>query len=142
MAVHIRVRTVVAVGFFLASVACGGRSSSTPTGPTISSVAGTWVGTTKDSVAGTGNIQVTISQNDAALTGTWASTFADISNNNGGTLGGTISGSSVSVVLTPSDPVTCSFSVTATVSGSSMAGTYATTNCNVAVTGSVSLTKQ
>jgi hypothetical protein len=104
------------------------------------SVDGTWVGTTSDNLLAAGNIRATISQSGASLSGTWASTNS--SNTNGGMLSGSVNGSSVSVTLTPSIATTCPLSVTATVNGSQMTGTYAAASCTVVVKGSITLTKQ
>jgi hypothetical protein len=60
---------------------------------------------------------------------------------NGGSLSGTVTGSSLSVTLSPSDPLTCPFQVTATVNGNRITGTYAAFNCTVALSGSISLTR-
>ncbi len=122
----------------LAFVVAGCGSSAPP----IASVAGTWVGTTSDSVVGAGNIRATIGQSSSALSGTWSSTYSNPSNNNGGTLNGSVSGSSVSLMLTPSVPTSCPFSVTATVTANQMSGTYASVSCSVAVTGSINVTRQ
>jgi hypothetical protein len=114
-----------------------------PPGPgsdTASSVAGTWVGTTSDNLVAAGNLRATILQSGASLSGTWASTNS--SNTSGGMLSGSVDGSSVSVTLTPNIATTCPLSVTATVNGSQMTGTYAAASCTVAVKGSITLTKQ
>jgi hypothetical protein len=55
---------------------------------------------------------------------------------------GSINGASVSLTLTPSVPTNCPYTVTATVSGNAINGTYATFNCLAALSGSVTLTKQ
>jgi hypothetical protein len=62
--------------------------------------------------------------------------------NDAGNLSGTVSGNGVSMVLSPSVPTYCPYSVNAQVSGNRMDGTYATFNCTVAVTGTINLVKQ
>jgi hypothetical protein len=44
--------------------------------------------------------------------------------------------------LTPSVPTTCPFNLTATLSGTTMSGTYAAYNCTVAESGTFTATKQ
>ena len=70
--------------------------------------------------------------------------FSDPTFNNGGRLSGTFSGSSLTLVLDPSDPDSCPLNVTATVSpnGNQITGSYASFECSVAVTGSLNLMKQ
>ena len=60
---------------------------------------------------------------------------------NSGTLSGTIAGSTLSLTLTPSDPRTCPFDLTATVSGNRITGTYAAFNCTVPVSGAIDLAR-
>ncbi len=75
---------VALIGLSLVVAGCGGSSPTTPTAPSVTSVAGTWTGTTTDNIRGAGSIRVTIAQSVSSLSGTWASTFANASNNNGG----------------------------------------------------------
>lgn len=107
-----------------------------------SSVAGTWSGTLVDSLAGPGTVQFTIDQSGAsALTGTWTIKFPAAANSVTGTLAGTLSGSNVSLTLTPNNTAGCSQSVAVTVSGSNMSGTYAY-NCVSIETGTLTLQLQ
>lgn len=122
----------------LALMVAGCDNPSKPSGP----LTGTWSGTLTDSVVGAGTVRLTIAQSGQSLTGSWGSTFSDPTFNNSGTLTGTFSGSAATITLSPSSPTTCPFFVTATVSGSAMTGTYAAINCTVAVSGSVSVTKE
>ena len=102
-----------------------------------------WVGTTFDDIVGPGNIRATISQTASSLSGTWASTFSDPSDDNGGTLGGNMNGASVSATLTPRYGPGCQYAVTATLNSGAtqMTGSYVSVSCNIAVTGSITLTK-
>ena len=118
---------------------------STPSTPTVT---GQWSGTIADSAAGSGTLQATIAQSGSQLTGTWTSAFANASN--GGTVSGNLSGSTVSLTLTPGNSPTCAISLTTTVLYLSpmlatqpvIAGPYASVNCGAAVTGSLTLTEQ
>src|SRR5712692_9305322 len=93
----------IVLALALALLGCGGQGERDLTG--------TWTGTLQDSVAGVGTILFTFSQTDAAVTGTWQSTFADPTNNNGGTLSGTAGDPAIALVLSTSRPQACSFIV-------------------------------
>jgi hypothetical protein len=84
---------------------------------------------------------LTISQNGTQLTGTWQSTFSDTTNNNGGSLSGTVGGdTSIALVLTASRPQACSYTVAATRdedNDNHFTGTYASFNCALAQSGSL-----
>ena len=127
---------LLSLGLALTFLGCGGDGDETP------NIAGTYRGTVQDSVAGTGTIVTTIAQNDESLTGTFQTTFSNPANNNSGSVSGRINGSSVSLVVTPSNPTSCPFNVTANVNGATIQGTYAAFNCSRAVSGTLSLTRQ
>src|SRR5262245_20856252 len=69
---------------------------------------GAWTGIINDSLAGVGTLRLTITQTDTQLTGTWQSTFADPTNNAGGSLSGSVSGDSIALVLSAAQPQLCS----------------------------------
>jgi hypothetical protein len=119
-----RLRMVLIVVSLAATVTCGG---STPSSPSTPSLAGTWVGTETDAVAGTGSLQSTISQSGSTLSGTYALSFSNPIFSNGGTLTGTVNGSSVSMTATPSNPAICPALDAATVNATAtqITGTYA-----------------
>lgn len=114
----------------------GGCSS--PTGPSPLQIAGTWQGTVFDTLSGQGAVQVTFNQSGADLTGTWATIYP--SGNNGGTLSGRLNGSALTATLMPSVPQ-CALSVTATVSGNTITGTYAAINCGAAISGAINVAR-
>jgi hypothetical protein len=109
-------------------------------------VTGTFRGTIQDSIAGTGTITVTLAQDDSDLIGTYQTTFADPRNNSAGSVEGEVQGNAVTLTATPSVtplvPTACPFNVTAIVNGAQISGTYAAFNCTVAVSGSLTLTRQ
>lgn len=110
---------------------------------TVAAVAGNYRGTVQDSVAGPGTVVVSIAQNGSSLTGTFQTTFQVAANNNSGSLTGTVSGSSVTLTVTPSRTTSCPFTVTATmVTATRLMGTYAAFNCTVAVSGTIDVTQQ
>ena len=120
-----------------ALTACGGDSS----GPAAFSYSGNWSGMLNDSIGGAGTTTVTMSQSGTQLVGTWQTTFA-AGGTNSGTLQGTVRTNDVLIELYPSDPSTCPFALVAQRSGSTLSGTYAAFNCTVAVSGTMSITKQ
>lgn len=131
-------RLAVAVLLALVAAACGGDS---PTSPSSTSVAGTWQGTfTSNNFSGNGTAQVTLAQNGGSVSGTWSTN--DPTGAASGTVSGSRNGSSVSITLQPSNPTFCQMSVTASVSGTQMTGTWATVQCTGFASGSISMTKQ
>ena len=126
---------MVLIGIMLAG--CGGDDSDDD-----ANVAGTFRGTIQDSVAGTGTLTITLAQNGSDLTGTYQATFANPSNNGGGTVRGEVDGNAVTLTTSPSVPTACPFNATATVNGGQISGTYAAFNCTVAASGTVNLTRQ
>lgn len=121
-------------------VGCGGDSS--PTAPTNSQVniTGTWAGTASDQF-GSGAARATFAQSGNSVSGTWS--VASGTATNSGSVSGTSAGASVNLSLIPSDPRTCGFTVTATVTGGNrMAGSYASASCTVAIAGTMTLVKQ
>jgi hypothetical protein len=138
-----------------AALNCGGPSPSSPSttppqnpAPPTVSLTGTWAGTTIDPALGTGNIRTTVSQSGSVLSGTWSSTFSDASKNWGGTLNGSVVGSSsVSATLLTSSVPACQYIVTAMLNAAAtqIAGTYELGGllCDFELRGgSISLTKQ
>jgi hypothetical protein len=123
--------------------ACGGSSSGTTT-PTAASfsIAGSWIGSVVDNIAGTGVVRATIDQSGSTVSGTWSATYQNAIDNNSGTFTGDVSGNTVKMTLRPSLPNKCSFAVTATTDGSSISGTYAALSCSIAVNGTINVRKQ
>ena len=119
--------------------ACGSSSSTAPAAPNTS---GTWTGTVNDALMGQGTVRLTITQSDSTIAGTWATTYANVTTNNSGSLTGSVNNANVTATLIPTIPTTCPFHATATLSGNAMSGTYTAFNCAVAVSGSISVSKQ
>lgn len=132
-------RFLTLVALVLLSSACGGNDTS----PTSSnSYTGTWVGTVSSPIAGTGTIRATMAESGPNLSGTWSATYPDISNNNSGTLTGSVTGVSISLVLRSSVPASCPYTLTGVRSGNTITGTFATFNCTGSSSGPFSVTKQ
>jgi hypothetical protein len=136
--------TYVGIGLVMIWVALGGCDGDDE--PHDANVTGTFRGTIQDSIAGTGTITVTLAQDDSDLIGTYQTTFADPRNNSAGSVEGEVQGNAVTLTATPSVtpfvPTACPFNVTAIVNGDQISGTYAAFNCTVAVSGSLTLTRQ
>jgi hypothetical protein len=149
-------RLLVIVGFGLLSVACGSSptsptaTSSSSTAPAPSSIlSGRWTGTSEETVAPIqfatfGSVSLTVAQSGASLSGSYTITYADTRYNNSGSLSGTVSGTSISVTLSPSVPTYCQSRVTATHTSPSLTplyiqGTYVALNCTGAGGGTIIL---
>ena len=101
---------------------------------------GQWVGSANDTRAGYGQVDMTVSQSGSRLTGSWQIGFE--AGVNSGSLDGTVSGNAVNLQLFPSNPNACPFNVTATRSGNTMNGNYASFDCAASVSGTLSVTRQ
>jgi len=120
---------------------CGGTDSPTAPGGLNEIVGGTWAGSVNDSISDPGTLRVTLSQEAAALTGSWA--WVADGQSTGGWIGGSVNGKAISLSLHSGNPGTnCSVEVSATVASTKMSGTYAGINCPVSGAGRVDLTKQ
>ena len=120
-----------------ALAACGSGGG----GSTAFNHSGNWSGTLNDSLGGPGTTTVTMSESGTQLLGTWQATFA-AGGTNSGTLQGVVRTNDVLIELYPSNPSTCPFALVAQRSGSTLSGTYAAFNCTIAVSGTMSITKQ
>ena len=120
----------------LALLGCGGGDDEDLTG--------TWTGTVQDSLAGPGTILFTLSQDDARLNGTWQLTLADTRGNNRGTLSGTVSDDSITMVLSSNPSPECSFTVAAERDDDDhFTGTYAASSrCTLPQSGSLDVRRQ
>jgi len=121
-------------------------SSMAPSAPLLT---GTWVGTTNDALVGTANFSASITQSGSTLSGTYTSSAVQSNSLNGktGTLTGSVAGSTVTTMFSPTAPVpngvSCSFSATVTVGGNQMTGTFtfpASAQC-VPLSGTINLTR-
>ena len=119
----------------LLTVGCSG-SDGTPTSPSsASSLTGSWNGSVVSQLSGSGSARVTLNQNGSVVTGTWTASFPE--GTDAGTVDGQVSGGSLQVMLNPGDPTNCPYRMTATVSGSTINGTYTSVHCTIAFGGSI-----
>jgi hypothetical protein len=117
----------------LALLSCGGGDHD---------LSGTWAGTVQDNLAGTGTVLFTFSQAGSTLSGNWQLTFP--TGNNGGTLSGTVSDDSISMLLSSTQSQGCSFTVAAQRDGDDhFTGTYtSTSSCAVLENGTLDVRRQ
>jgi hypothetical protein len=114
-------------------VGCGGDDDE-------DNLSGTYRGTMQDSLVGTGTITATLAQTDSTVTGTFQTSFPE--GNGGGNVSGTRRDDALTLTVTPPQPPACPLTVTATIDGDKIQGTYATGDCPVVETGTVTLTRQ
>ncbi len=133
------VTMVLSAGF----IACSSRDSCACVIGPNTNVTGSYSGTIQDSGAGPGATGLNLTQNGATVTGSISGTFPNSANNFNANLNGTISGNTLSLTATSSNPSACSVNVTATASGNQISGSYATASgCASPDNGTFSVTKQ
>ncbi|MBP7775846.1 MAG: hypothetical protein KA371_01810 [Acidobacteria bacterium] len=142
----------------VAFAACGSGAGS-PTAPSgAGPQSGTWLGTITDLNNVVGTLRLTIDErridgSRSLVSGSWSATFQDASRNGAGTLGGTITGATGTLLLTPVAPPACASGPFASVIGSYSApqlaissaaiqGPYSQSTCTGSLTGTLTLSKQ
>ena len=128
-----RIKIVVLAVLALGVAGCGSDDS----------LAGVWTGGFRDSLGILGGGNFTFTQQGSVLGGTWQVLYSAIGAakyNNSGSLTGTVSGNAIAAVMSSQGP--CPFTLQATRSGNTMTGSYTTTNCSPAESGTVDLEKQ
>jgi hypothetical protein len=105
---------------------------------------GSWRGTvTRGAVAGT--IALQLAQSGSGVTGSWSADFEATTFDQAGTVGGTMTASTVSLFLRPASPVVCdsgaTLSGTLTMNGSltgdRLTGDYVALTCDAIATGRI-----
>ena len=127
----------------IASLAAGCGSSRSPTA--ISDpYAGNWSGTIVDDITGVGALKFgLIAQPGGGVVGTWATTFPDAANNEGGNVAATVALMPVQFTLACTQTAPRGAAVVAmTLGGNRMSGTYSAVGCNGIRRGSMELTRQ
>jgi hypothetical protein len=134
----------------MAILALAGCEKSSPTAPS-GDLAGKWSGPIAGTAAGDGTVQLVLTQAGNGVAGTYTLTYTDTSKNQSGVAGGTLIGSSLTLTLTPAQPLVCSssvtlsgtMSVTLTMSAPDrLEGSYAAFACGGAIGGSIALQHQ
>jgi hypothetical protein len=119
---------------------CGGE---TPVEPT-SGLDGTWRGTiTRSTTPGTIRLQMT--QSGAGVTGTWSADLDGLAFDQSGSVGGTVTGPSVSLFLNPGTPLVCGSGTTlsgtlamnGSLAGDRLTGNYVVFSCESVDTGRI-----
>ncbi len=128
-------------------VATCGCDRDTPTEP-MSGLDGAWRGTiTRGATAGT--ITLLLTQSGAGVTGTWTADLDGLAFDQTGSTGGTVTGSTVSLFLTPETPLTCASGATlsgtlamnGSLTGDRLTGDYVVFACDSAATGRIDVTR-
>ena len=107
------------------------------------SIAGSWKGIANETSAGLGKgtALATLTQDGQDIAGTWQFKFSV--GNIAGTAGGVLTdGSSLTMVLNPSDASLCSFGVTAIATSTKIDGTFSGIGCVGTIFGTLVLNKQ
>ena len=132
----------------LLNAACGSGTVTNPSSATAPmNLAGSWVGSTSSSVAGTGSIDATIAQSGPALSGVWSVRYANPFYNNNGSVSGSLLNNTVSLSLSSNITTPCPYSMSGTLgtgmSGTlTITGTFTTVNCTPAQSGAFTLSRQ
>jgi len=128
---------VLVLGLSVGLMSCGGDDNE--------DISGNYLGTLQDNLTGsTGSVTASLTQNGSAVVGTFLTVFIGAVGaiGNGGNVQGAVSGSSVTLTVSPSNPRDCPFTATGTVDGDKISGVYAAFNCSVAAGGSFSINRQ
>jgi hypothetical protein len=140
-----RLRGFVPVALLVVAVGCGRGNPVAPTAP----FSGTWTGTVVDSTSGSGSARLVLEQRELALSGTLTTTFGGVVGREG-PIQGTAGVTAASLTLTPATPVLCGsgvtlsgvLSLTLSLSGGRLTGSYSALTCGGAATGTLSLTNR
>jgi hypothetical protein len=140
-----RVRRVIGVLL----VAGGVASCHSPAGPSATTVDGRWTGTIAGLPAGSGSVDLALTQNGPGVAGTYALTFGDPAQNRSGDASGTIAANLITLALASPAAIVCSPSVslsgtittTLTRSGDRLSGSFAGFTCDGAISGTLELTR-
>jgi hypothetical protein len=109
---------------------------------------GAWRGTiTRGATAGT--ITLLLTQSGAGVTGTWTADLDGLAFDQTGSTGGTVTGSTVSLFLTPETPLTCASGATlsgtlamnGSLVGGRLTGDYVMFACDSVATGRIEVTR-
>ena len=128
-------------------IATWGCDRDTPTKP-MTGLDGAWRGTiTRGATAGT--ITLLLTQSGAGVTGTWAADLDGLAFDQTGSTGGTVTGSTVSLFLTPETPLTCASGATlsgtlamnGSFTGDRLTGEYVVFACDSVATGRIDVTR-
>jgi hypothetical protein len=130
----------------LLTAACGSATVTNPSSATAPiNLAGNWIGTTTNNVAGTGAVDATISQSGPALSGSWSVRYQNAAFNIGGPLTGSLLANTLTLTLASSSATSCSYNATATFGNGpgtlTISGTYTSVNCAAAQNGTFNLSR-
>ena len=138
---------------YAAAIACvltsavSGCGRATPVEP-ASGLDGTWRGTiTRDAAAGTITLHMT--QSGAGVTGTWTTDLDGLALDQTGSIGGTLTGSTLALFLNPTTPLVCgsgttlsgTLAMTGSLTGDRLTGGYVVFACDRVDTGRIEVTR-
>lgn len=129
------------------SITCGSNPTAPGNQPPLN---GTWIGSVTADDGGTGTATVVLMQTGVGVTGTFSIAAPGSPLLASGTAGGTVSGASIALFLTPSTPLACSSTLTLSgtigamlsIGPGRLSGRYLVTTCSGAQSGSVDLVLQ
>jgi hypothetical protein len=130
-------------------IVLAGCRARTPLAPTPQ-IEGAWSGTISHRVAVHGRATLAIAQSGAAVTGTWSADFDGATFDARGSIGGTVTATSLSLFLTPDVPHDCgsgetltgTLALTASVRGDRLTGSYLGFACEGVESGEMDLMRQ
>jgi hypothetical protein len=142
---HLKFVALVGLLALFVSSGCRKKSGTTPDG----ALDGVWTGAIVDSVLGTGDLELDMSQTYDTLNGIWSATFSGGAPPRSGTVGGVVASSNVTLFLSPATSISCAsrgtlsgtLTVTATVAANRLAGSYVILTCSGATTGTIDVAR-
>jgi hypothetical protein len=113
------------------------------------SLGGTWRGTITRGATG-GTVTLQMAESGAGVTGTWSADLDGTTFDQSGTVGGTVTASTVSLFLQPGSPTVCDSGATlsgtltmnGTLAGDRLTGHYVVFTCDAASTGTIEVRRQ
>lgn len=106
------------------------------------SIGGTYTGLAHDVNAGRGQLQLTISESQGSLSGSWGITFENTSFDNSGTVSGSATGSAITLTLKPLSGGACTLTLIGSLENGIIGGTYGTQGCATGTNGSFEVRHQ
>ena len=135
-------RSLVVLACLVVPLLSSCRKATSPVAP--DGFEGAWAGQVIDDTWGTGTATMATAPLPIGVTGTWSFRF-DAAPAHSGSLNGSVTGSSVTLVMSPSTALSCgvygSIGVTGTIEGRRLKGTYVRFTCAGLEGGSLDLTR-
>jgi hypothetical protein len=111
------------------------------TGPSGYDWSGTWAGTATEVSAGTGNVEITLTQiNDTEVEGTASILFPALTLT--GPASGTVTETTLNLTVSAAQPIPCSLNVSGERAENTVTGSFSPAVCPLPVSGTFSVTKR